>query len=133
VTPRDSEIDVLDPRFPIRLTMPESLFWDAVHLEPYRPCVESLAWRARAQAAQHQERFVTPRWVPERAHEDTAADMGFPAGWLKETAAREGMPQPEDTDTFIVASLRAEAEEVAAAERHPLRRIGRLLAITKGD
>jgi hypothetical protein len=112
MTARDSEIDALDPRFPIRLTMPESIFWDATHLEPYRPCIESLAWRARHQAAQHQERFITPqpRFVPEAHHDpdDTRTDWPWAGG---DTFPREGQVRPEDTDTFLVVHAEAERRE----------------------
>jgi hypothetical protein len=52
-------ISVLDPRFPIRLSMPESLFWELVALRPDRACADAQVYRARAQAARYEERFVT--------------------------------------------------------------------------
>jgi hypothetical protein len=127
MTASDGYLDVLDPRFPIRLSMPESLFWEMVALRPDRACADGQAARARQQAAQRQERYVTPRWVPEKAHEETAEDMGLPAGWWRGSVPREGMPQPEDTDVFIAVSQEAEAHERKAAERRAVRRVRRFV------
>jgi hypothetical protein len=129
VTPRDSEIDVLDPRFPVALTMPESEFWELRNLRPDRHCIGGLVERARADAAVRQERYIAagPRFIPEQAHE-TAADMGLPPGWYRDSFPREGMPHPGDTDTFILASKQAEADEQAAKRRRRARHaIGRLV------
>jgi hypothetical protein len=127
MTAPDSDLDVLDPRFPIRLSMPESLFWEMVALRPDRACADGQAARARQQAARQQERYVTPRWVPERAHEETAEDMGLKAGWWRDTPAREGMPQPASTDVFIAVSDQALAHERKAAERRAVRRVRRFV------
>lgn len=124
MTAPDGHLDVLDPRFPIRLSQPESIFWEMRKWTPDRHCMDGLVMRARDQATRHQERYVTPRFVPERAHEATAEDMGLPAGWWRDSF-REGMPQPEDTDVFISVSRQAEMDEQAAAERRPVRRARR--------
>jgi hypothetical protein len=110
--------------------MPASCFWELARLRPDRAALTGLAARARADEARHQERYVTPapRFVPAHAPDETAADMGLPAGWYRDTAAREGMPQPEDTDTFITVSRQAEADEQAAKRRgarHAIRRLVR--------
>jgi hypothetical protein len=110
-------IDILDPRFPIRQSMAASCFWEMASLRPDRAALSGLAARARADEADHQERYVTPapepRFVPALAHEDR-----FPG---------EGEIRPEDTDTFLVVSRQAEADEAEAAQRRPLRRAWRWL------
>jgi hypothetical protein len=125
VTAPEGSIDVLDRRFPVRLSMPASCFWEMAHLRPDRAALPALAARARADEAQHQERFIAPqpRWVPERAHEETAEDMGLPPGWYRDTFPREGMPQPDGTGTFILGYSQAEADEREAAQRRPWQRV----------
>lgn len=127
MTAPEGHLDVLDPRFPIRLSQPESIFWEMRKWTPDRHCMDGLVMRARDQAARHQERYVTPRWVPERAHEETAEDMGLPAGWWRGSLPREGMPQPASTDVFIAVSQQAEAHERKAAERRAVRRARRFV------
>jgi CO/xanthine dehydrogenase Mo-binding subunit len=130
MTAPDGYLDVLDPRFPIRLSMPETLFWEMVTLRPDRACADGQAARARQQAARQQERYVTPqpRFVPERAHEETAEDMGLPPEWWRDDSfPREGMPQPASTDVFIAVSDQALAHERKAAERRAVRRARRFV------
>jgi hypothetical protein len=82
MTAPSDHLDVLDPRFPIRLSMPPSIFHELIALRPDRACADGELHRARVQAARREERYVTPapqpRFVPERAHEDTSVD-GIPA------------------------------------------------------
>jgi hypothetical protein len=82
MTAPGDHLDVLDPRFPIRLSMPPSIFHELIALRPDRACADGELHRARAQAARREERYVTPapqpRFVPEMAHEDTSVD-GIPA------------------------------------------------------
>lgn len=119
-------LDVLDPRFPITITDTpgtyESHFWDLRNLRPDRPCIDGLVLRARADAAIRRETYVRslpgPRFIPAITHDDTAGDI-LPRGWWRDTFAREGMPQPEDTDTFLVACDQADQDE---QERRTVRR-----------
>lgn len=126
MTAPEGHLDVLDPRFPIRLSQRAVIHDRMLGERPDRACARGVETRARTHDSHQQERYVTPRWVPERAHEATAEDMGLPAGWWRDSL-REGMPQPEDTDVFITASLRAEMDEQAAAERRPVRRARRAI------
>ena len=59
MSPRDSEIDVLDSRFPIRLTQRAVIFDTLLELRPDRPCARGITDRARNEH-HHQERYVTP-------------------------------------------------------------------------
>lgn len=131
----DSDIHgPLHPLFPIDITDSpgtyESEFWKMHGLRPDRACIDSLVLRARSDP-RWRRRFTAapePRWVPERAHEATAEDMGLPAGWYRDdTLARERMPQPEDTDVLSHVSQQAEAEERKAAERRAVRRVRRAI------
>jgi hypothetical protein len=65
MSPHDSEsdIDVLDGRFPIDITDSlgtyESAFWEEAHLRPDRACIDRLVMRARADP-RWRRRFSTP-------------------------------------------------------------------------
>jgi hypothetical protein len=124
-------IDILDPRFPIRQSMPASCFWEMASLRPDRAALSGLAARARADEADHQERYVTPapepRFVPALAHEDTIVDFRLTDG---DRFPGEGEVRPEDTDTFLVVSREAEAYEARAAQRRTWRRAWRWLRAT---
>lgn len=125
MTAPEGSIDVLDPRFPIRLAQPPAIFEQLLALRPDRPAAAGLTQRAAADPG-HQERYVTaapePRFVPALAHDDTSVD-GLPRDWYRDSFPREGMPQPDGTDTFLVGYSQAEAEERAAAERRPWQRV----------
>jgi hypothetical protein len=135
MTAPDSDIHgPLHPLFPIDITDSpgtyESEFWKLRNLRPDRNCIDSLVLRARSDP-RWRRRFTAapqPRWVPETAHEETAEDMGLPAGWWRDdTFPREGMPQPASTETFIKVSQQAEAHERKAAERRAVRRVRRFV------
>lgn len=116
----ETDLTPLDPRFPIAMNGTIPVFGALLGEWEDRVTVIGQARRAADQATRREERFVTPapqpRWVPA----DTIIDLRVPGGF-----AREGAPQPDDTDTFIASYARAEKREQEREERSPLRRLWR--------
>ena len=130
----DSDLTPLDMRFPIAMTATIPLFRGLLAEWEDRVTLIDQTRRAAEQAMRWEERFVTPapepRFVPadpEPVHhdpQDTIVDFTWTDG---DTFPSEGDIRPEDTDTFLVVSDQALADEIRAAERRPLRRAWRWL------
>ncbi len=137
MTAPDGHLDVLDPRFPVRITA------DARH------CFALLAvWdgrdpgfvvdetrRAERQAARYEERFVTPApaprfvpAVPALAHEDTIVDFTLTDGdrFRPEDTLIAGGREAA-TDQFLLVYEQAGAEARAARQRQIGPRIRRAI------
>jgi hypothetical protein len=118
----DSEITPLDPRFPISMGGTIPLFGALLAEWEDRVTVIEQAKRAGEQARRREERFVTPAPQPRFVPADTIIDLRLHDG---DRFPREGMPQPDDTDTFIAKYDEAEEREQEREQRSVLRRAWR--------
>lgn len=97
-----AELSVLDPRFPIRFSMPESGFWEMHQQRPHRHCMDALVTRARADAARWQERYVTPI-TPEVAWADAQEQDSREDTCSIPVVAAETVAEPDDTAARIAS------------------------------
>jgi hypothetical protein len=128
MTAPEGHLDVLDPRFPIRLVQRAVIHDRLLEERPDRACARGVEARARTHDSQQQERFIAPqpRWVPgETSVDGLPPVLEHDDAWYGDRFPREGMPQPGDTDTFLAAYDRAGADEQEAAERRAVRRVRR--------
>jgi hypothetical protein len=121
----ETDLTPLDPRFPIALTGTIPLFGALLAEWEDRVTVIDQAKRAAEQARRREERFVTPAPQPRFVPADTIIDLRLHDG---DRFPREGMPQPDDTDTFLALYKRAEEREQAREQRGVLRRVRRFVA-----
>jgi len=140
----ETDLTPLDDRFPIAMTGTIPVFGALLGEWEDRVTVIDQARRAGAEAERREERFIAaqPRFVPAdetivdfRLHDGdrfpgedspyTATERAALWEAQRDAAAREGMPQPEDTDTFLRLYERAEEREQAREQRSVLRRAWR--------
>jgi hypothetical protein len=121
----ETDLTPLDPRFPIALTGTIPLFGALLAEWEDRVTVIDQAKAATEQAQRREERFVTPAPQPRFVPADTVIDLRLHDGDRFPREGMRGMPQPDDTDTFLAKYDEAEEREQEREQRSVLRRAWR--------
>jgi hypothetical protein len=121
----ETDLTPLDPRFPIALTHGIQVFGGLLAEWEDRATLIEMTRKATAEAMRREERFVTPAPQPRFVPADTVIDLRLHDGDRFPREGMRGMPQPDDTDTFLAKYDEAEEREQEREQRSVLRRAWR--------